>query len=173
MNYISYYNSPVGKLTLVSNEAKLIGLFLEGQKFYMRTIQGDCIEEETDIHILVKNWLSSYFKGENPTLSVPLAPSGTPFQLSVWEILLKIPYGSTCSYKDIANTIAKNRGLSSMSSQAIGSAVGHNPISILIPCHRVVGSDGSLTGYAGGVNRKMALLELEGIQISRKGSDLS
>lgn len=115
---------------------------------------------------MAKRWLDEYFTGIEPTVQVPLHLVGTDFQNEVWEILQTIPYGKTITYGDIAKQIAAKRGIARMSSQAVGGAVGHNPVSIIVPCHRVVGSNGNLTGYAGGIDKKVALLTLEGLDMS-------
>ena len=119
-------------------------------------------ERLTPVFEQTLDWLQIYFAGHNPAFLPPLSPGGTPFRKEVWDVLLTIPYGQTRTYGEIASVIAARRGLPHMSAQAVGGAVGHNPISLLIPCHRVVGADGSLTGYAGGVDKKAQLLKLEG-----------
>jgi len=162
----TYYNSPLGKLTLVSDGKSLTGLYIEGQKYF------NCpdfakIKDDLDVFKNVKLWLEKYFKGKKPDISkLPLAPEGSPFRQEVWEILCKIPYGKTTTYGDIARDLARKRGVLKMSAQAVGGAVGHNPVSIIIPCHRVLGKNGSLTGYAGGIEKKIKLLELEGVNFS-------
>ena len=168
MYYRTTYSSPVGKLTLASDGENLIGLWIEGQKYYGASISGDIIARgELPVFDAAKNWLDGYFAGERPAVSaLPLAPIGGEFRRGVWELLLGIPYGQVITYGEIAKRMASKLGRTSMSSQAVGGAVGHNPISIIIPCHRVVGSNGSLTGYAGGVGTKIKLLELEGIDLS-------
>ena len=163
MIYTTYYNSPIGKLLLASKENKLIGLWIEGQKYYLSGIE-DEITKNDDEKILIetKKWLNRYFNGEKPCPNeLDLAPIGSKFRKNVWDILCKIPYGKVITYNDIAKEIAKKRKINKMSAQAVGGAVGHNPISIIIPCHRVVGTNGSLTGYAGGLDKKEYLLKLE------------
>ena len=169
MYYSTNYTSPIGTITLVSKEEKLIGLWNEGQKYYGSTIRGDLtLSDELAIFATVKKWLNSYFAGENPKISeLPLAPEGSEFRKMVWEILCEIPYGNYTTYGEIANLVSARMGKEKMSSQAVGGAVGHNPISIIIPCHRVVGKNGSLTGYAGGIDKKIKLLEHEGVDISQ------
>lgn len=163
LHYISRYPSPIGEILLVADEIGLTGLWLEGQKH----LPLSAYQEEETTHILAaKQWLDLYFSGQEPNYTVPLHPMGTPFQMEVWEILSTIPYGQTMTYGEIAGQIAARRGMSKMSAQAVGGAVGRNKISILIPCHRVIGSDGSLTGYAGGLDKKVKLLEIEGIDLS-------
>ncbi|MBR0272023.1 MAG: methylated-DNA--[Methanobrevibacter sp.] len=158
----THYSSPIGEILLASKDNKLIGAWFEGQKYYMANINDKLVEKEDKTLINTKNWLDRYFIGEKPSIDeVDLAPEGTDFRCEVWKILCEIPYGKTITYKDIASMIAQKRGIEIMSAQAVGGAVGHNPISIIIPCHRVLGSDGSLTGYAGGLNRKIFLLRHE------------
>lgn len=165
MLYKSYYHSPLGKIILVSDGESLIGLWIEGQKYYLGKLKDDFVENDNiDIFLQTKEWLDLYFKGFNPCLSLlKLNPQGTSFQQKVWKILCNIPYGQTLTYGEIAKIIAQNDGKSSMSAQAVGGAVGHNPISIIIPCHRVLGKDRYLTGYAGGIDKKKQLLQLENI----------
>ncbi len=168
MIYSSCYKSPVGKITLVSDKENLIGLWMEGQKYFGSTIGND-IEEKDDLDILCesKDWLNEYFSGNRPRISdIPLAPQGSDFRQEVWRILIDIPYGKVKTYGDIAKEIELRTGKERMSCQAVGGAVGHNPISIIIPCHRVVGTNGSLTGYAGGIDKKIKLLEHEGVDMS-------
>ena len=151
----------------MSYEDCLVGLWIEGQKYYMGNIKEIPVSKETNILRETKKWLDEYFDGYNPSINrLKIAPEGTEFQKRVWQILCDIPYGQTTTYKSIAQTVAKQMNKPSMSAQAVGSAVGHNPISIIIPCHRVVGTDGSLTGYAGGLERKRMLLALENINLS-------
>lgn len=153
--YIQYYDSPLGKMLLVADEIGLIGVWFENQKYYANGLK-EQIEEETAVLKETKEWLNLYFKGKEPKALPNMHLIGTQFQKKVWQLLLKIPYGKTMTYKDIARMISP-----SMSAQAVGSAVGHNKISILIPCHRVIGSNSSLTGYAGGIERKEYLLKFE------------
>lgn len=151
----------MGGITLSANGECLTGLWLDGQKYFARTLPAEHEEKELPIFRETRAWLDSYFRGNIPRLTPPLYLDDTPFRISVWKLLQQIPYGETITYKDIAREIARQRGMKGMSSQAIGGAVGHNPVSIIIPCHRVVGTDGSLTGYAGGVGKKKWLLEWE------------
>lgn len=157
---ISYYDSPLGKILIAADEVGVTGLWFVDQKYYAAGLE-DTEEGSNMLLELAKQWLVEYFEGNEPTVEVPLNPQGTVFQKEVWDILLTIPYGKTVTYQDIAKEIAKRRGIKRMSAQAVGSAVGHNKISLIIPCHRVIGTDGSLTGYAGGIERKKALLEME------------
>lgn len=168
MYYSTTYASPVGLLMLASDGDNLVGLWVEGQKYHGDTIL-EAMTEKDDMPVFnaVKKWLDSYFAGEKPDVSkLSLAPIGSEFRQGVWSILREIPYGEVITYGDIAKKMALKMNKESMSSQAVGGAVGHNPISIIIPCHRVVGSNGSLTGYAGGVGTKKKLLELEGVDMS-------
>lgn len=158
----THYSSPIGEILLASKDNKLIGAWFEGQKYFLSGIDEDLSGNEDEILLKTKDWLSRYFNGEKPSADeLDLAPEGTDFRCDVWHILLEISYGETVTYKEIADKIAQKRGIEKMSAQAVGGAVGHNPISIIIPCHRVVGSDGSLTGYAGGLDRKVFLLKHE------------
>ena len=166
MIYISHYPSPLGDILLASKNNELIGLWFEGQKYYLASINEEMQEKnDEEIFLKTKNWLDRYFKGRQPNIKeLSLNPIGSDFRKKVWKILCDIPYGKTITYKEIAEKLAKEKGLKSMSAQAIGGAVGHNPISIIIPCHRVVGSNGKLTGYAGGLDKKEYLLKLEKIE---------
>ena len=166
MHYISHYQSPIGDILLAADDTGLTGLWFEGQKYFARCLDKNREEKEVPVLEAAKRWLDLYFSGQEPDFSVPLHFIGTDFQKQVWEILCTIPYGRTTTYGDIAKCFAAKKGLPHMSAQAIGGAVGHNEISIIVPCHRVVGSDGSLTGYAGGVDKKRALLTLEGVDMS-------
>ena len=168
MYYKTNYASPVGLLTLAADDDNLVGLWIEGQKYHGGTLSGT-MTEKNDLTVfgMVKSWLDRYFAGENPTISeLHIAPIGSDFRQSVWQILSEIPYGEVTTYGDIAKKMAVQMDKKRMSGQAIGSAVGHNPISIIIPCHRVVGSNGSLTGYAAGIDKKIKLLKLEGASIA-------
>ncbi len=156
MLFLTHYASPLGPILLAADETGLTGLWFEGQKYFPSFLGVDYQEKETPILTETVRWLDVYFSGKDPGFLPPLHPQGSPFRQTVWDILLTIPRGQTMTYGEIA------RRLGVRSAQAVGGAVGHNPISILIPCHRVVGSDGSLTGYAGGVERKARLLQLEG-----------
>ncbi len=161
MQSISYYQSPLGEILLAADEVGLNGLWFDGQKYF--ALHPDQKYEEKEITILkeTKRWLDIYFSGKEPDFTVPLHFCGTEFQNEVWEILCRIPYGKTRTYGDIAKEIAERRGLKRMSAQAVGGAVGHNKIAVIVPCHRVIGTNGNLTGYAGGMDKKIALLQLE------------
>ncbi|MDR2056532.1 MAG: methylated-DNA--[protein]-cysteine S-methyltransferase [Desulfovibrio sp.] len=168
MYYSTTYHSPIGLLTLACDGGNLVGLWMEGQKYHGDTV-GEAMMENGGMPVCcaAKNWLDRYFAGGKPAVSeLPLAPVGSEFRQRVWSILCDIPYGEVITYGDIAKTIAVKMNKERMSGQAVGGAVGHNPISIIIPCHRVVGSDGSLTGYGGGLAAKIKLLELEGVDMS-------
>ena len=167
MLYVSYYDSPIGKITLGAREDVLVGAWFEGQKYFANTLPDERISQETEILSEAKKWLDIYFSGEKPTFTPPLHPAGSTFRQAVWQILSEIPYGQTITYGEIASKIAERENISHMSAQAVGGAVGHNEISIIIPCHRVVGTNGSLTGYAGGIDRKISLLKLEHADMSR------
>lgn len=153
------YDSPLGRILLAADEIGVTGLWFEGQKYYAATLPPDCGERETPATAAAKRWLDIYFSGQAPDFLPPLHPVGSVFRQEVWRLLLRIPYGKTTTYGALARQLA--HGGAGMSAQAVGGAVGHNAISILIPCHRVVGANGSLTGYAGGIDRKMQLLRLE------------
>ena len=161
MEYTNEYISPLGKILLASDGHALTGLWFEGQKYFAAKLDPDHEEKKLPVFARTAEWLALYFDGEKPAFIPPLTLKGTPFQKEVWEILLEIPFGQTTTYAEIAAEIARRRGLASMSAQAVGSAVAHNPISLIIPCHRVVGSDGSLTGFAGGIEKKEWLLAME------------
>ena len=161
ITYTCSIETPLGAMTAAARDDALVGLWFLGQKYYPLAAGDWLCEPDRPIFRSLRHGLSRYFSGEEAGDQPALAPRGTPFQMTVWRELLKIPYGQTTSYGRIAQAIARQAGVTSMSAQAVGGAVGHNPISILIPCHRVVGSDSRLTGYAGGVDRKEALLRLE------------
>lgn len=175
MYYKTVYASQLGLLTLAGDGDNLTGLWIEGQKYfggkYFRDSGKYKVIQKDDLPVFAaaKHWLVRYFAGEKPACTeLSLSPAGTEFQKEVWKLLCEIPYGEVVTYGELAKKVAEKRGLPRMSAQAVGGAVGHNPISIIIPCHRVVGSDGSLTGYAGGVEKKRWLLELEGATVGRK-----
>lgn len=161
MTFLQHYNSPLGGILLAADESGLTGLWFDGQKYFARDLPAEHVEQNTPVLSEAKRWLDIYFTGREPDFTPPLHPIGSVFRQSVWEILLQIPYGQTTTYGEIARQLAAKLGLPRMSAQAVGGAVGHNEISIIIPCHRVVGTNGSLTGYAGGIDKKVKLLELE------------
>ena len=165
MMYRTTIPSPVGILTLASDGQALTGLWLEGQKYFGAGLETEASEcPELEVFHRTEAWLHAYFAKEALPSLPPLAPRGSSFRQAVWKLLLEIPYGKTVTYGALAQAL-RDQGISA-AAQAVGGAVGHNPISILIPCHRVVGTDGSLTGYAGGVEKKRALLELEGADLT-------
>ncbi len=169
MVYIDYYDSPVGRLLLAEKNGTLAGAWIEGQKYYPGTLREETeVKPDSPLLRQSKQWLERYFAGEKPLPGeLKLSPAGSGFQKEVWKLLCEIPYGETTTYGEIARKIAAGRGLDRMSAQAVGGAVGHNPVSIIIPCHRVVGANGSLTGYAGGIEIKRRLLIHEGVDMSR------
>ena len=167
MVYVQEYASPVGGMLLAADEIGLTGLWFDGEKFFADNLPPEHAVKETPTLAAVKRWIDIYFRGKEPDFTPPLHPVGSAFRMKVWDILLKIPYGQTVTYGWIASELAVRESLARMYAQAVGDAVGHNEISIIIPCHRVVGTSGSLTGYAGGLYRKIALLKAEHIDMSR------
>ena len=166
--YKSEYKSPLGNITVCCDEdEKIVGLFFKNQKYFADNIDGKITENNNlKIFVTVKSWLDRYFAGKKPNIKeIPIKFIGNDFRKSVWKILYEIPYGKVLTYGDIAKQIAKQKNITKMSAQAIGGAVGHNPISIIVPCHRVVGKNGKLTGYAAGINKKKKLLELEQVNM--------
>ena len=167
MQYTSHYQSPLGAILLAADDAGLTGLWFEGQKYFALYLDKEHEEKEIPVLKKAKSWLDIYFSGKEPDFDVPLHFTGTEFQNEVWKILSSIPYGRTMTYGEIAKQLAAKKGLPRMSAQAVGGAVGHNEISIIVPCHRVVGTNGSLTGYAGGIDKKIKLLTLEKADTTR------
>lgn len=162
------YQSPIGPLLLVSKAENLIGLWMYNQKYFCPLKEKPVEDNENAVLKRTAEWLDRYFMGENPNIAeLSLAPIGSEFRREVWDILCSIPYGEVMTYGQIADIIAKKHGKEKMSAQAVGGAVGHNPISVIIPCHRVVGTNGSLTGYAGGINKKIVLLKHEGVDTDK------
>ena len=157
MDYTRHYVSPLGGITLASDGERLTGLWFDGQKYFASTLAAESEEKNLPVFEETARWLERYFSGKQPDFTPPLCLRGTAFRRTVWEALLKIPYGQTVTYGDITRRL----GLSPLYARAVGSAVGRNPISVIVPCHRVIGADGSLTGYAGGTDRKRRLLSLE------------
>ena len=177
MIFIQHYDSPLGAILLAADETGLTGLWFDGQKFFARDLPAERVEQNTPTLSEVKRWLDIYFTGKKPDFMPPLHPIGSAFHRSVWDILLRIPYGQTSTYGEIARQLAEKQGRPRIAAQAVGGAVGHNKISIIIPCHRVVGTNGSLTGYAGGIDKKVKLLEWEhtdmtGLFVPREGTAL-
>lgn len=160
MHYTNEYLSPLGAITIASNGTELTGLWFNGQKYFADTLGGEYEAKSLPVFEETRRWLDIYFSGQNPSFVPPLKLCASPFRMQVWEILKGIPYGQTVTYGEIARILEEKNG-KRMSAQAVGGAVGHNPISIIVPCHRVVGANGSLTGYAGGIDKKIRLLELE------------
>lgn len=165
--YTYVVQSPMGQLLMAADGEALTGLWFESQKYFPESFgtDGDAgtllpVFEETI------QWLDLYFKGQQPHFTPKLNLKGTPFRQRIWEMLLEIPYGEVVTYQHLAHRYAQEQGLKQMSAQAVGGAVGHNPVSIIVPCHRVVGTNGSLTGYAGGLDKKATLLALEGCIVS-------
>ena len=163
MTYTQHYDSPLGVILLAADEEGLTGLWFDGQKYFARTLPKEYAESETPVLREAKRWLDIYFSGREPDFMPPLRPVGSAFQQAVWALLLEIPYGQTVTYGQLAKRLAAQRGLVQLSAQAVGGAVGHNPISVIIPCHRVLGAKNQLTGYAGGLDVKTFLLKLEGV----------
>lgn len=166
MDYIYEYKSPIGSITLASDGNALMGLWFDGQKYDRDVLLLEAEEKELPIFSETCKWLDIYFSGRKPDFIPPILMRTTNFRQKVWKILLTIPYGKTMTYGDIAKKMAVQYGIQKMSAQAVGGAVGHNSISIIIPCHRVVGANGSLTGYAGGIDKKIKLLSLEKVDLS-------
>ena len=174
--YYQYYSSPLGDIVLTSDEEGLNGLWFRDEKS-PRFINPECLElNETSVILSAKRWLDLYFTGKDPGEFTELASLhmiGTDFQMIVWNHLLHIPYGTSVTYQQIAQKAAKDRGQLRMSAQAVGGAVGRNPISIIVPCHRVIGSRGALVGYGGGLDRKEYLLNLEGITYQKPATKVN
>ena len=162
-------NTPLGEMLAAAsagrrpnaNNAAICGLWFTDQKYFPDDTDGWIYQPDNPVFIKLKAWLDSYFSKKKKLPPLPLAPAGTAFQQSVWSLLRAIPCGATCTYGDIAKKIAGNKAGNSLTVRAVAGAIGHNPISIIIPCHRVIGADGTLKGYAGGIERKKALLDLE------------
>lgn len=172
MQYTHHYDSPLGGITLASDGKALTGLWFDGQKYFGSTLDKIHEQKMTPVFEKTVQWLDIYFSGKAPDFTPPLsmrtsALRTSAFREAVWNIMLKIPFGQTMTYKAIAEEIARQRGIERMSAHAVGGAVSHNPISLIIPCHRVVGTDGNLTGYAGGLHKKVQLLTLEQADMSK------
>ena len=166
--YKTTIESPIGEITLGSDGENLVGLRIEGQRYFGETVSNEMvINTDLNVFSITKDWLNRYFDGMKPQISeLPLAPMGGAFRQTVWKMLMEIPYGEVITYGELAQKITDQRGGGRMSAQAVGGAVGRNPISIIIPCHRVVGVNGNLTGYAGGIQRKLQLLQHEGVDVN-------
>lgn len=170
MLYINHYQSPLGGMTMSSNGEALTGLWFDSSQQNNSFMQGAKREKANNFFTIfdeAEEWLNIYFTGRAPDFMPNISLDGTEFQKAVWDILLSIPYGEIMTYGEIADQIAKERGIKRMSAQAVGGAVSHNPISLIVPCHRVVGRNGKLTGYAGGIDKKLRLLRLEGVDTSK------
>lgn len=167
MTYFAQYQSPLGTITLACDGEAITGLWFNGQKYFGSSLPKQAEPCNHPLFADARRWLDVYFSGREPDFLPPLRYDTTPFRKQVCDIMQTIPYGKTMTYREIAAELAARQGVSRMSAQAVGGAVGHNPVSIMIPCHRVVGTNGSLTGYAGGINRKIRLLELEHTDMSR------
>ncbi len=177
MIYTSEYTSPLGIITIACDDEAILGLWFNDQRHFGNILPKMTIKKECWLFIQARHWLDIYFSGQEPDFLPPLRYDSTPFRKAVCDIMLTIPYGKTMTYGEIAARIAEQKGILRMSAQAVGGAVGHNPISLMIPCHRVIGTNGSLTGYGGGVARKEKLLELEkadmrGLFMPQKGTAL-
>ena len=159
MTFTQHYDSPLGSILLTADEMGLTGLWFDGQKHFARDLPAQHTEQDTPVLLEAKRWLDIYFAGGQPDFTPPLHLIGSDFRRRVWKRLLEIPYGQMTTYGALLG--------GGMSAQAVGGAVGHNPISIIVPCHRVIGANGSLTGYAGGIDKKTALLTLEGVDVGR------
>jgi len=162
MRYTYHYQSPLGAMLLAADDLGLTGLWFEEQKYFANHLAADAVEQDLPVFRKAAEWLDIYFSGKDPGFELPLHFVGTDFQQEVWHILCSIPYGQTMTYGEIATRLAHQRGGPHMSAQAVGGAVSHNEISVIVPCHRVVGTKGNLTGYAGGIAKKIELLKLEG-----------
>ena len=170
LDYICHYDSPLGGITLAADGDALTGLWFDGQKHFGATLSSNPIEKQRPVFQETKRWLDIYFSGRDPAFTPPLHLRATPFRRAVWEILLMIPYGRTTTYGAIAARLAGLTG-ERVSARTVGGAVGHNAISLIIPCHRVIGADGALTGYAGGTERKLCLLRMESAPVSCSDPD--
>ncbi len=166
MQYTETYYSPIGNILLAADDKGITGLWFEGAKYFSGTLNPSNEMKKLKVLEQAKSWLDIYFSGNEPDFVPDLNLTGSPFRIAVWDFLRRIPYGSVVTYGEIASELAKQMGIQHMSAQAVGGAVGHNPISIIVPCHRVIGSNGSLTGYAGGVKKKLKLLKLENVDTS-------
>ena len=164
----SYYNSNLGKIIIVADNRYIYGLYFDNQKYLPENLEKLEINNNSPIIKQVKLWLEEYFNAKKPNLeNLPIKLIGSEFKMLVWSVLKTIPYGKTITYGEIAKTLARKTNKEKISARAVGNAVGHNPISIIIPCHRVIGANGKITGYAGGIDKKTALLKLEGINVDK------
>lgn len=166
VDYVHHYKSPLGGITLASDGTALVGLWFDEQRFFAASLSPDQEEKTLSIFEQADRWLDLYFSGRDPGFTPPVKLRATEFRRAVCDIMLAIPYGRTMTYGKIAEIIARQKGVPRMSAQAVGGAVGHNPVSLIVPCHRVIGAGGALVGYGGGLERKAALLELEHANLS-------
>ena len=167
MHYLSHYESPLGAMTMASDGEHLTGLWFDGQKYDRSTISDEAVVQPLlPVFTQTARWLDAYFEGTDPGFTPPIRVEGSDFKKMVTSIMLSIPFGATSTYARIAAEVARRTGRKQMSAQAVGGAVGRNPIVLIVPCHRVVGANGSLRGYAGGVDRKERLLEMEGVNMA-------
>ncbi len=167
MHYTKKYTSPIGLITIASDGENITGLWFDNQKYFGSSLEKESQEKDLPVLVQAAQWLDCYFGDKSLPKAPPLKLNGSPFRMEVWKILQSIPYGEVMTYGEIAAEISKQRGVDKLSAQAVGGAVGHNPISIIVPCHRVVGSNGSLTGFAGGIEKKIYLLKKEGVSMDR------
>lgn len=165
MDFTWRFSSPLGGVTLAGDGKALTGLWFDGQKHFAAGLSADCKAAKLPVFEETVRWLEVYFSGRAPAFTPPLSLRGTPFCRAVWAALLEIPYGQTASYGEIARRVAQTLGREHVPARAVGGAVGRNPVSLIVPCHRVIGADGSLTGYAGGLDRKCRLLQMEAASI--------
>ena len=168
-NFLTHYDSPLGGITLASDDSALTGLWFDEQRHFGETLRSkhtvvetQCIASLPSVLNDTIRWLDTYFSGGIPDFTPSIALRGSEFRQAVWRVLQNIPYGQTMTYGDIARQLTAEQGIPKVSARAVGGAVGHNPISLIVPCHRVIGADSSLTGYAGGIERKAWLLGMEG-----------
>ena len=167
MHYLNHYESPLGTMTMASDGEHLTGLWFDGQKYDRSTIDGNAeLKPHLPVFTQTAQWLDAYFEGSDPGFTPPISVEGSDFKKMVSSIMLSIPFGATSTYARIAAEVARRTGRTHMSAQAVGGAVGRNPIVLIVPCHRVLASNGSLRGYAGGVDRKERLLQMEGVNMS-------
>ena len=161
MDYTYHYSSPIGGITMASNGESLTGLWFDGQKYFASTLSQRHMEKQLPVFDRTCEWLDLYFSGKGPDFMPHVFMCVSNFRRDVYEILMTIRFGETTTYKEVADLIAKKHRIISMSAQAVGGAIAHNPISLVIPCHRVIGTNGKLTGYAGGLDKKEWLLDME------------
>ena len=161
MQYIMRYDSPIGRMLLASDGQALTGAWFEGQRYFAAGLTAEREQKPLPVLEQAARWLDVYFSGKDPGCTPPLKPTGTPFQTAVWALLVQIPYGAVATYGDLARELERQGSRQKTSARAVGGAAGRNPVSVFIPCHRVIGTDGSLTGYAAGLEIKKSLLALE------------